>query len=72
MEYTMDDMRRVLGKDFDKYTELVLETHRGALDKEAKGFKRLKEVPDVTNKDEGTMIVMGKPVSKGKSWWDAK
>ena len=65
----MDDMRRILGKDFDKYSGLVLETHRGAIDKEAKGFERIKEVPDVTDKDSGTMIVMGKPISKGKKWF---
>ena len=73
MEYTMTDIERILGtSEFDKYSEFVLETHRGAENKQVLGFKRLKEVLDSSDNESGTMIIMGKPAVKKPGVFSSK
>ena len=62
MAFTMDDIKRVLGKRFDKYSEFSLETLASSGTKEIAGFDKLKEVLNETPDGIETMVLMGKPI----------
>jgi len=64
MSFSMDDIKQVLGKRFDRYSEFSLETIASAPQKEIIGFDRLKEILNDTPEGPETMVLMGKPVRK--------
>lgn len=64
MDYTYDQLRRVLKDRFDPEAEYVLETHGGAIVKQGQGWEAVGEVQDSTDNPKGTMVIMQKPQPK--------
>jgi hypothetical protein len=63
MDYNMEDIKTVLGDKFNPGAEYVLETHRGAAAKKLLDWVVVGEVPDSTDNDQGTMVIMEKASS---------
>jgi hypothetical protein len=61
MEYSMDDIKTELGKKYNPKRKYILETHRGAANKFAQGWVPVGSVPDSTDNDTGTMVIMESP-----------
>lgn len=61
MEYTQDDIKKLLGEQYDPEAQYVVETHRGAFVKATQGWKEVGRLPDSSDDEKGTMIVMVAP-----------
>ena len=61
MEYTHQDIEKLLGKDYVPGRDYVLETHRGAEAKQAQGWKPMGKMRDGSLNENGTMVVMMGP-----------
>jgi hypothetical protein len=70
MEITNEHLKQALGKEFNPNAEYVIDTHRGAVDRTLSGqWKPVGKVPDSTDNENGTMVVMEKinpPVKVGR------
>lgn len=64
MEYTMNDIKAKLGKNYNPDRKYVLETHRGASNKFMLGWIPVGSVNDSTQNDTGTMVIMESPKPK--------
>jgi hypothetical protein len=65
MEYTMDDIKAVLGDKYNPDAEYVLETKRGSTNKFMLGWKPVGEVNDSTDNPKGVMVIMEAPTKEG-------
>ena len=58
MGYSYDDIKQVLGDKYNPHKEYVLVTHSGVHSKIAAGWSPVGTVPDSTDNDAGTMVIM--------------
>ena len=65
MDYSMDDIKAILGDKYNSDREYVLETHRGSVNKYMLGWLPVGKVNDSTNNDTGTMVIMESPLKEG-------
>jgi len=65
MDYSMDDIKAILGDKYNPDREYVLETHRGATNKFMRGWKPVGNVNDSSDNDTGTMVIMESPLKEG-------
>lgn len=63
MNYSLADIEKALGAKYSPDATYVLETHRGAMGKANDGWEAVGTLPDSTNNDSGTMIIMQKSES---------
>ncbi len=64
MEYSMDDIKKILGDKYNPDREYVLETNRGAANRFIVGWKPVGSVNDSTQNDDGVMVIMESPTPK--------
>lgn len=60
MDYTEADLKQALGDKFDPEAEYLLETHRGAFNRVSEGYLPVGELPDSTNDQRGTVVIMSR------------
>ena len=61
MHYTMETLKKHLGKDFNPDATYSLATHSRAASRVVQGTHRIAgKVPDFTSNEDGTMIVLEK------------
>ena len=58
MGYSYDDIKQALGDKYNPDREYVLVTHSGVHNKVADGWVPVGAVPDSTDNDDGTMVIM--------------